>query len=206
MIPFAIMTIRFHCGSCSQPIEVDDEWASKIVACPYCRKTVSAPAASTIEGLTDIPVASPLAPHQVQAGPTEQPIPNAGLRPQDKPNTVALAALILASCLLVVLAAITYVGYTHRLEWEDFAKSMMENGDYSQAFDYFESRGGVPRWMIVIGALEVGGGLLWLASLVCGVIGVRHPQRRRLAVAALVIAGIVPLFFCCGGVLMGGGG
>ena len=42
------MPIRFTCPGCQQPIEVDDEWASQQVGCPYCRKVVSAPAESTL--------------------------------------------------------------------------------------------------------------------------------------------------------------
>ncbi len=42
------MAIRFACPGCQQPIEVDDEWASQQVGCPYCRKVVSAPAESTL--------------------------------------------------------------------------------------------------------------------------------------------------------------
>ena len=54
------MAIRFQCGACSQPIEVDDEWALRAVACPYCRKTITAPSESTLGDLSRIPMASPL--------------------------------------------------------------------------------------------------------------------------------------------------
>lgn len=43
------MAIRFACPGCQQPIEVDDEWASQQVGCPYCRKVVSAPTESTLQ-------------------------------------------------------------------------------------------------------------------------------------------------------------
>lgn len=43
------MPIRFACPGCQQPIEVDDEWASQQVGCPYCRQVVSAPTESTLQ-------------------------------------------------------------------------------------------------------------------------------------------------------------
>ena len=41
------MSIQFLCPACSQPIEIDDEWSARPVACPYCRKTITAPESST---------------------------------------------------------------------------------------------------------------------------------------------------------------
>jgi hypothetical protein len=52
------MAIRFSCPSCQQPIEVDDDWGGQSVACPYCRRVVSAPAQSSWPP-GDVPVASP---------------------------------------------------------------------------------------------------------------------------------------------------
>ncbi|MCH8806353.1 MAG: hypothetical protein IH986_09730 [Planctomycetes bacterium] len=42
------MSIQFECPSCSQPIEVDDEYAGQTAACPYCRKVVSIPSVTTL--------------------------------------------------------------------------------------------------------------------------------------------------------------
>lgn len=52
------MAIRFSCPSCQQPIEVDDNWGGQAVACPYCRRVVTAPRESTWPP-GDVPVASP---------------------------------------------------------------------------------------------------------------------------------------------------
>ena len=51
------MAIQFACPACQQPIEVDDEWASQTVSCPYCRRIVRAPAESTLQFST-VPAAS----------------------------------------------------------------------------------------------------------------------------------------------------
>ena len=37
------MPIQFRCTSCSQPIEIDNEFAGQAVTCPYCEKVVTAP-------------------------------------------------------------------------------------------------------------------------------------------------------------------
>lgn len=43
------MAIQFHCPACSQPIEVDDEFAQRAAQCPYCSAVVTVPLSSTIE-------------------------------------------------------------------------------------------------------------------------------------------------------------
>lgn len=52
------MAVQFPCPSCQQPIEVDDNWAGQAVACPYCRRVVTAPRESNWPP-ADVPVASP---------------------------------------------------------------------------------------------------------------------------------------------------
>src|ERR1051326_6963684 len=42
------MAIQFSCPGCSQPIEVDDQFAGQTAACPYCRQVVSVPVQSTL--------------------------------------------------------------------------------------------------------------------------------------------------------------
>ncbi|MCG3126429.1 MAG: hypothetical protein CHACPFDD_01264 [Phycisphaerae bacterium] len=50
------MPIQFNCASCGQPIEVDDEHAGRVAACPYCQRVVNVPENSTLA-----PLAAPLA-------------------------------------------------------------------------------------------------------------------------------------------------
>lgn len=42
------MAIQFRCVGCSQPIEVDNEFAGRTAMCPYCRRVVTVPAESTL--------------------------------------------------------------------------------------------------------------------------------------------------------------
>jgi endogenous inhibitor of DNA gyrase (YacG/DUF329 family) len=43
------MSIQFHCPSCAQAIEVDDDVAGQSAACPYCGKVVTVPTQSTYQ-------------------------------------------------------------------------------------------------------------------------------------------------------------
>lgn len=206
-IPCRIMAIRFQCGACSQPIEVDDEWASKTVACPYCRKTVTAPAESILDDLSRIPTAFPLTPPEAAVPPPLAP-PYPAPPLAGHPNGIALVALGLAFCVLASLLIAGAVAARHRLEFESLQEQVLELQEEGMGFiaatqqasaDFYESHGGMPPgWMMALVFLELGGGLAWIATIVCGVIAVRRPRRRGFAVASLVIAGLVPIVFCCG--------
>ncbi|MBI4578167.1 MAG: hypothetical protein HY718_00600 [Planctomycetes bacterium] len=80
------MAIRFTCPSCQQPIEVDDNWGGQSVACPYCRKVVTAPRASTWPP-GDIRVASPAQPGFGGSPPLAPPAPPPGYAPTAGPWT-----------------------------------------------------------------------------------------------------------------------
>lgn len=54
----APMPIQFRCPGCEQPIEVDDAYATQSATCPYCRRLVTVPAASTYDA-AGAPVARP---------------------------------------------------------------------------------------------------------------------------------------------------
>lgn len=60
------MAIQFRCPGCSQPIEVDDEFALRSAQCPYCRSVVAVPAISSLE------IGAPVA---------ARPVPDAGADP-----------------------------------------------------------------------------------------------------------------------------
>lgn len=200
------MAIRFQCGSCSQPIEVDDQWASKAVACPYCRTTITAPAESTIADLTEIPMASPLA--AGHTAPTQGPSPAyVQAWPAQHPNRIATVAFALACGEVLLLAAMQWILASYRLEVEELMTAMESATSLTDMVEaqnqFFKARGGIPRWLVAIVALEVVAGLNWAATIVCGIIGLRSPNRRKLAITALVVAGLVPIVFCCGGLFLG---
>lgn len=186
------MAIQFQCAFCKQPIEIDDEFASSAVGCPYCKKTVTAPAGSTLDTPPHIPTAS-------AAG---NPSPDAeavggGARatPAASPNTIAIVAFALACTVLVALFVTGAILSAHTLELKDLAEKLEGAGtDFKSQLDamnaFLSDRGGVPpTWLIVAVFLQLATWMVWLAALVCALIGIRRIARRRFAVAALGICG-----------------
>lgn len=190
------MPIRFHCPSCRQPIEVDDEWASATVACPYCQRHVTAPSESTLDATDPIPTAAPLtAPDGaslVWAGGTVRP-------GADHPNGIAIVALALGVMTVACFTTwrITIDPYLPQLQ--AVAASGGGLSDMMQSYEeVFADTGGMPLAVVAGMVCELIGIMGWFATIVCGVIALRRARRRQLAVTALVITGLVPILFCCG--------
>jgi len=202
------MAIRFQCVACLQPIEVDDEWALKAVACPYCRRTVSAPSESTLDELSRIPVASKLSPVPVADGVATRPYP---VPPPVAPagtNRIAAVALVLG--LLLLGAGLSAMGIL-RSNWAEVMEFAGPSTTFQESVrrqsDFIQSRGGVPpNWMIAFSLLMIAAVFLWMATVVCGAIGLRGENRRTHAVIALIIAAAAPFVFCCGVGISGAGG
>ncbi len=190
------MPIRFKCVSCDQPIEVDDDWASKMVACPYCRQTVTAPTASTFEP-EEIPLAAPVSglSTETYAAP-HTPVAT-------RSNRIALVALILAVGSLGLYIAGNAFFVPHLDELEAIAtpgSTFSENMEAQRVF--FEKYGGAPPpWFLAGFACAFGSLAAWLAATICAIIGLRRPMGRTPAVAALVLCGLLTLL-ACGGMLL----
>lgn len=196
------MAIRFRCSACSQPIEIDDEWASKTVACPYCRKTVTAPDTSTLDDLSQIPMATPV------LGEATTPAPSTFASTNTIPsNPIAVVAMILACCSIAMLVAGRVILDRHPDEMREFKEAVTAgaslNEQMSAQTKFFETHPGAERWFFPAMMLLIGSGLASLIAIVCGIIGLRRLTRRGLALAALLIAGPIPIFMCCGGAIMG---
>jgi hypothetical protein len=190
------MAIRFHCGQCNQPIEVDDPWAGRAVACPYCRATVTAPATSTLGDLADVPVAS-----AVGRGESGEAAVHP---PTESTNPCALIALILAAVVVGLLGVGTMIAAPHALEMQQIAKDLeqaeKESGSTTQAIlQYAQSHGGtLPTWMFLLGMIQMVAMALCVASIVCAIVGLGHLRRRGMAVAALAICGGITIYLCAG--------
>lgn len=81
------MPIRFACPACRQPLEVEDAWGGDSVACPYCKRVITAPQSSTWPA-QQVLQASPAAsspPQPSQAGPHLGPGPAFGSQPPPPP-------------------------------------------------------------------------------------------------------------------------
>jgi len=183
------MAIRFQCASCSQPIEVDDQWAAKAVACPYCRKTVTAPAESTLADASAIPQARPLSPGFGPVLSAGSPLGIGALA--HSPNGVAIAAFVLACVLILCLVLVAVIMSPHRLELEEFQKVIEQSSSLMEASNKFLTsyKGVYPSWLMAAGLLQMAALGSCLGAIICGIFGVRRPRRRGFAVAALVICG-----------------
>ncbi len=202
------MAIRFQCAACSQPIEVDDEWAMRLVACPYCRRTVTAPRESFLPEVSEIPTAKPSG-SPAWAGQetvaSEPPMyahrgPSMALRR----NHIGTAAAVLAGLAIAFVVAFLLVTRPHQSELLELSRTM-QTGGFGQMMkaqqEMIDKNGGrLPSWMTMMILCELAGGMVWFAALICGLIGLRGVyDRRDKAIIALVICGILPIVACCGG-------
>ena len=120
-----------------------------------------------------------------------------------QPNRIAQVAFILACCSIGFLVITQLVLAPHRADLEEMEKAMMLAESFAEKMEaqseFFEAHPGVLGWLIPASMLAIASGLMSIGAIVCGLIGMRRPQRRGLAVAALAAAGLVPILFCCGG-------
>lgn len=201
------MAIRFQCGSCRQPIEIDDEWASKLVACPYCRKTITAPAVSQLDEPDRIPTATPLRPPTSDAGEGTIATQNASL--QDHPNRIAIVAFALSCLMVVQVFAFSRIARDHEQEFQaliERTEELQKEGVGAFAANQqalltlaTSGDGTFPAWLLGYSLLPVGMIGCWLGALACGLIGVRRPRNRRWAVASLALAFLIVILKMGGG-------
>ncbi len=199
------MAIQFHCTACSKPIEIDDEWAAKTVICPYCRASVTSPLESSREFENGQPVASPLS-----AG-------SDGLQSTitSQTNHIAVVAVMLAVILILCVACQLVLYQTHGAEIEDFVNKvtalveqgagMLEATQEVLQLDAETGTGTIPDWMVAINLVNALSLAVWIATVVCALVGMRRAAKRPLAITAIVIAGVAPVIFCCGGFLVPNG-
>ncbi len=199
------MAIRFQCGSCGQPIEIDDVWASKLVACPYCQKTVTAPAASTLPDLSSTPTATPLTGNQ--SGQDHAGDFAGGLQAPVRRSRLGIVALILASLALVMSLSFSSIVGAHLdqlLEMEHLKKQYIEEGSdmlsatqRAMAETLQAGPGGAPpMWVVIACLLMLGAGLTWFSAITCALIALRNPTSRRQASIALCLCVLVLILTC----------
>lgn len=172
------MAIQFHCPSCQNAIEVDDQWSGQQVSCPYCRTTVAAPIASTI-----VPTASPSATTSEAAS---RPGP-ASIA--DRGNRAAVWAYWLSYLWLLVM--IPLIGLTTR-EIPAVIGPQGTPADLRRWVEEKAAAGEVPQWLAAVMVLGLLSLLLWLAGLGCAVVGWRARRQRDLVYAALGLLALWP--------------
>lgn len=199
------MPIRFTCPACRQPLEIDDDWGGQSVACPYCRKVVTAPRTSTwLSG--EIPVASPGRPESASPPPPgfapPPPPPGYEAPPYRPSERVGSAGWALT---LSVLGALVAVGVS--LVWLGMfgGKVMQRTGpeatqeEVNRIVQELVAKGETPRHPALAGAATAAA-LASIAGLVLGVRSlVRQEPRRGLAIAACILGA---MFLICQMMLM----
>jgi hypothetical protein len=182
----ARMAIRFQCPSCRQPIEIDDPWAEKPVACPFCRKTVLAPAESSLN-FDHVPVATPLtSPYSASAAGDHLAAADSGRRSSLPVWAVAMAIAAF------VLPFVPYLLFPQDMK-------QFEGPDAYQRLTDDIGKGQMPKGIekiAVVGLLTL---LCWVGGVVCGFVSlVRYRSQRALAITALSICGLLLLMNCAG--------
>lgn len=208
------MAIQFPCGACGQPVEIDDEWAGKTVACPFCHSQIIAPTESRLTNSDDVPMAtamqppSPIHPPTSAAPPASTEVLLSASTPSDS-NRLAIVAVVLAALMLILFIIFNRIMSVHVTEVQAVAGQVQQAVEQGKGvlvavqkaqLEFLEHNGGVmPTWLAVAVMCEILGGLTWISALICAVIAVRRPAHKRYSIAALVACGVTPILFCCVG-------
>ncbi len=208
-----VMAIQFYCASCRQPIEIDDEWAEKNVVCPYCRHTVSAPAISQIgeapppqasgtDRDTDMPrpeTSGLEAPQHLMTAPSpphygEYPPQTAVPKPAPQGNAIGWVGLCLTISALMLTFAMFGIAGANSDEFAQFATA--QSAEQERPMAEFEES--FPGWFVAMSLTIMAIVPLWLAGLICSIIGVTSPHKQGPAVIGVILASLLPIFFCVG--------
>jgi hypothetical protein len=181
------MAIQFRCSACHDPIEIDPEWGGKAVVCPYCRNTVTAPVESTYQPPSEAPVAR----RAPDSGAIDvvSDAPAWPASPAER-NRAAVWALVLSISTLACWITMQVVAAEHIDELEPFARMKEEGRTYAEVNEAVLKHFGYspPRWLVGLAILTFMALGLWLASIICGLVGVSRRPRRNLAIAALALS------------------
>ncbi|MCG3130599.1 MAG: hypothetical protein FLDDKLPJ_01364 [Phycisphaerae bacterium] len=207
------MAIRFLCPSCRQPIETDDVWAEKLVACPFCRTTVTAPALSTlgtVETVTGVPGARPAWSPDASwsnadtgaPGPPQFVADGDSARKDAGARRLATLAIVLAGLSIVAFTAMSLIIAPHREELFAFTKDFQDGGSFMQAQkemmnDLMNRPGGIPGWYVGSSVAMWLGALLWAPALILALLGMRRAAARSRAITALLMTVVAPMICCC---------
>lgn len=193
------MSIQFLCVSCRQPIEIDDQWAMKVVECPYCHEQVTAPASSTYQP------GEPLVARGVAGGPPSAVMsaPAAGPMTPERTrsgNAVAVASLVLSG--LSLLLFVVFMGLVGAKLSSVMSPSATpeQQAQAAQQFVLDAAKKGEP-WVVTASFLMIGALACWAAGVICGLIGVSKPVRRGYAITGLAAAAI-PLVIVLAGMIV----
>lgn len=179
------MAVQFECPSCHNPIEIDDPWAGRTVACPYCRNTVLAPSESTYhpaEALVTARAVDPAAPAGGLSAAT-------GV----SANRIAIWGFAI-SCFSVAVLVVGAMILGGRI-YEEVGPAATPEQINRYLFQMADPRrpDAWPGWLTTMMFMICGGVGLWVAGLVCTVLGLRHRRNRRFAIVGLCLSCALPI-------------
>jgi hypothetical protein len=199
----AALAIQFECSGCGKAIEVDDDLAGRLVACPYCQTTVRAPAQGTL--VESVPVAQPArqAPQSVVGSAPSTPAPWADLPVppsfpalrSNPPGNFGLLAGLLAWGTMIVFS-FQVLGLAAKHLPEPLEKRQPTQQELAEAMEkVMTDPANANRVMIHSGLLIVFG----LASVALSIAGlVRRDARKGTSIAGLIIGGSLMLCMLAG--------
>ena len=199
------MSIQFSCISCGKAIEIDDEWALRLVECPYCHDTITAPGPSATCSPSPVVEEPPSpAPPAVE---TSGPVAVVGGPRTRAGNKLAVIALILACVSLVLLlwvniALVKAVAAELGPEaTEEDVERLFEDPSALQRILYEAAEREEP-WIYGLGLGFMAWFALWIAALICSLIAVNRRGRRGTSIAALLVS-LLPILRMLLGALVG---
>lgn len=187
------MPIQFLCVSCGDPIEIDDEWAGKSVACPFCRSTVVAPTESTYETPPVVPAARGVELDMADGTRLHPPGASGG-------NLVALWAFGCAC--LSLLAFFVFSAVIMSRVMDELGPEFTPPQFQAYMYDLLEA-GEPPKWLGSALLAFFLAAALWVAGLICAILALRSRPRRGFAYAAIGLLGVLPAWILLG--LVAGG-
>ncbi len=182
------MNIQFPCKSCGKYIEVDGEWANRLVQCPYCSSTVTAPERSEAkpehagEGPQITPVATSPVNESGRLSGGDMPAQwgDSGVvygQTQPRPRKVlpwiglGLACLgLVVGLIFIILGTIEVYSHMDANTQPGEVNELMQKALEAQ-------EGWAIKVLLWMGLGFVLGGLLWLAGLVCGIVSLVRTTR-----------------------------
>ncbi len=124
-----------------------------------------------------------------------------GVRSVTTSNRAAVAAFILACAMMGLLGLAAFVMSRHALEVQELQQTIQRaqqngTGMTEAMMKYIEAQGAtMPGWLVAVGMINMCVLASCVATIILGVIGMTRPVRRSMAVAALVVSGMVGIIF-----------
>lgn len=180
------MAIQFYCPGCAQAIEIDDQYAGRPIACPFCQKITDAPQTSQLRK------------------PMDATADNAGT-PLAAPPMLAISPVrgkvwIANLALLCALGAVAMVGLMVVATSEPKIREMMTAPTLEKRQELTKALSTTHQPQLALILLSSCGVIVaTLAGLVFGILGLRlAPGARGRTVTGLVICGLFAIFLLLG--------